>query len=91
MEHKLLVKINGTNNNPWHKMFLTKNPLPQMPRAELMPHMQALAKLDADPIKDTSQIRQILGDLFTNEFIELCCNQFKLGERVGFYVHFSEQ
>lgn len=87
---KLNVTINGTDTNHWHKLGLIRNPFPQIPQAELVPYMDSLAKLDSDPIMDTSQIRQILRG-WSDEFIELCCKMFKQGERVRFSVSFPDQ
>lgn len=85
---ELKVTINGTNANPWNKMGLTRNPFPQIPRAELMPFMDTLAKLDGDPISDTDQIKSILKG-WSQEFVELCCQKFELGKRVCFTVEFG--
>ena len=82
---KLTVTINGTGTNPWHKMGLRQNPFPQIAKAELASYMNTLSQLDADPIKDVSQLREILKG-WSQEFVELCCAQFKSGERVRFTV-----
>ena len=85
---RLLVTINGTDKNPWPEMGLKQNPFPQIPKAELMSYMASLARLDADPIEDASQIRQILKG-WSQEFVELCCTRFVLGERVRFVVEWG--
>ena len=89
LANKLLVIINGTDYNPWHKMGLTQNPFPQVPQAELSHHMQGLAELDSDPIKNEAQIREILTG-WSQEFVDLCCQRFKVGERVRFVVTYGK-
>lgn len=86
---KILVELNGTDKNPYHKLGLTQNPLPQIPRAEYTPQILKLQKLGGDPIPDTDYIRQVLAG-WSEEFIELCCKQFKKGEMVKFYAVFNE-
>jgi hypothetical protein len=86
---KLIVRLNGTSENPWHKMGLTQNPFPQIARAEYDRHCLHLAALDGDPIPNTDYIRSHLKG-WPDEFVDLCCSQFKKGEQVEFEVHWKE-
>jgi hypothetical protein len=85
----LIVKLNGTNENPWHRMNLTQNPFPQIPRAELMAAMTQLASLDGDPLTGPDDIRSRLTG-WSDEFIELCVAKFKPGELVEFSITFPD-
>lgn len=83
---KVTVRINGTNENPWHKFHLTMNPFPQIAKFELHNHMMAINRLDGDPISSPEEIETILQQGFSKEFITLCKRQFRKGERVEFDV-----
>jgi hypothetical protein len=83
------VRINGTNENPWHKFYLTQNPFPQIAKAEYDAHMQAINRLDGDPIKSTDDIESILKG-FSREFIDECKKRYKPGERVKFDVYWKD-
>jgi hypothetical protein len=87
---QLKVKLNGTNTNPWFRMGVRQNPFPQHPRAELMRAMKQLNSLDGEPLKGPDDIRERLAG-WSEEFIELCIQQFKPGERVKFMVEFPEE
>jgi hypothetical protein len=82
------MRLNGTDENPFHKMGLTQNPFPQIAKAEYMPQMHAINELAANPIKDVDDLRARMKDLFTDEFIEGCVARFKKGEYVEFEVSF---
>lgn len=84
------VRINGTDTNPWHKLGLTQNPFPSLAKAEFDQACLRLQGLDGDPVPDTDYIRAYLKGYCTDELIELCCKQFKKGERVQFKVSFKE-
>ncbi len=86
---KLTVTINGTDTNSWHRLGFRQNPFPQIPKAELAPAMHQLALLDGDPIKSTDDIRRILKG-WSQEFIDLCCQNFIAGQRVRFTVALPE-
>ena len=47
-----------------------------------------MAKLDSEPIKSEAQIREILIG-WSQEFIDLCCQRFVIGERVRFEVTYG--
>jgi len=85
---RLTIRINGTDENPFHKFGLKMNPFPQIPGAEFMPAMYQLNKLAAQPIKNREQIREILQG-WSEEFVELCCRKFEPGKMVEFVVEFS--
>ncbi len=85
---KLLIELNGTNINPYHKLGLSQNPFPQIPKYEYVQSCLIIQELGGDPILDTNYIRQKLKG-FSKEFIELCVNKFEKGKYVTFYVEFS--
>lgn len=84
----LRVELNGTDANPWHKMGLTQNPIPQLGVYEYDLAILTVQSLGGDPIPNTDYIREKLKG-FSPEFIELCCSQFTKGERVCFEVEFD--
>ena len=86
--HKITVRLNGTDKNPFHRFGLTQNPLPQTGRDEWVQAELIVNKLGGDPIPDTDYIRKVL-EGFDPEFVELCCKKFKKGETVVFDVHFN--
>lgn len=86
--HKLTVKLNGTDTNPFHKYGVSQNPFPQIPDARWTGACLRLQKLGGDPIPDTDYIRRVL-DGFNPEFVDLCCNKFVKGEMVTFDVYFN--
>jgi len=84
---RLTIRINGTDENPFHKLGLEMNPFPQIPKAEFMSAMYQLNKLAAQPIKNKEQIREILQG-WSEEFVELCCQKFEPGRVVEFVIEF---
>lgn len=82
---KFTVILNGTDVNPYHALGLTQNPFPQIPKYEYASELQHLAILGAEPIPDTDYIRKHLKG-WSNEFIKLCCKEFKKGQIVRFDV-----
>jgi len=84
------VRINGTAVNPWHSLGLTQNPFPSLGKIEYDRGCLRLQGLDGDPVPDTGYIRAYLKGYVSDEMIELCCKQFKKGERVQFKVSFKE-
>lgn len=86
---KLTIILNGTNENPFHKMGLKQNPFPQLGMQEYDAMCLHLQKLGADPIPDTSYIKNHLKG-WSKEFVELCCEKFKKGEMIEFEVTFEE-
>jgi hypothetical protein len=87
---KMIVTLNGTDVNPWHRYGLRQNPFPQIARAELNQAMQQLASLDAEPLRTKQDIRDRLPG-WTDEFIDVCCSQFVSDLRVRFEVEFPDQ
>ena len=85
---RLEVCLNGTDENPYHKMGLTQNPFPQLAVHEYAAAELHLQKLGADPIPDTDYIRKHL-EGWTDEFVDICCRMFKKGEYVTFTVEFD--
>lgn len=88
MFYRFKVRLNGTDENPWLKLGFTRNPFPQIGKAEFNVGEQIINGLDADPIKDIDDLRQRLKGC-SDEFIELCIKNFKPGERVEFYCSFE--
>lgn len=86
---KLIVELNGTDINPYHKLGCTQNPFPQIASYEHGGLCRHLQKLGGDPIPDVQYIRDHLKG-WSKEFVELCCERFKKGEIVKFEVSFQE-
>ena len=86
---RLVVELNGTDVNPYHRMGLTQNPFPQTGKMELDRDALRLQSLGGDPIADTDHIRRVL-DGFSPEFVDLCCRKFKRGEYVTFEVTWED-
>lgn len=86
---KIRVELNGTSENPWHKMGLTQNPIPQLAKYELDRACLIVQKLGGDPIPNTDYIRETLKG-FSPEFTELCCAKFVPGETVKFEVYWED-
>jgi hypothetical protein len=87
--YTIKVRLNGTDENIWHKWGLKKNPFPQIGKAEFDAAERQINSLDGDPIKNIADIRRRL-EGFDREFIELCIKQFKPGKRTVFEVTFPE-
>lgn len=85
----LLVQLNGTDENPYHKWGLRQNPFPQIARYETLGAVLNMQKLGGDPIPDVQYIRDTLRG-YEPEFIELCCSRYKKGEYVQFKVEFPD-
>lgn len=89
---RILISLNGTSTNPWHKMGLTQNPFPCFARTEFMDGARRLDSLGGAPIPHataTEHIRERL-EGFDAGFIEMVVAQFKPGEIVKFSVTFPE-
>lgn len=84
---RLVVKINGTDKNPWHKMGMKSNPFPQLAIAEFDKAEMQVNSLDGDPITSPEDIRERLKG-FSESFIQLCIDHYKPGERITFAVRF---
>ena len=85
----LVVKLNGTSVNPYHKLGLKRNPFPQQFKAGHVAAVLKIQELAADPIPDIDYIRSVLKG-FSEEFVELCCTMFEPGEMVTFKVHWDD-
>jgi hypothetical protein len=84
---KVVVTLNGTDKNPWHTMNLTRNPFPQLAKAEFSQADDLLADLDGDPIVDADDLRKRLRGC-SQEFIDVCVAQYQPGKRIRFVVEF---
>ena len=82
---ELKVTINGTGKNPWHRFGLSKNPFPQLGKAEWVSGEMQVASLDGDPVTGPEDIRARLSG-FSAEFVNLCVNNWEPGKRVRFLV-----
>ena len=85
----ILVVLNGTDENPWHRMGLTQNPIPQLGKKEYDRACLHLQALGGEPIPDVDYIRNHLKG-WNEEFVELCCTNFRKGEIVRFEVFWPE-
>lgn len=84
----LIVRLNGTNKNPFARYGLTQSPFPQIPKAELHGAMMAINELAGPPIPADdfeAHIRRVLHG-WSEEFIQLCILNFKPGKSVVFTV-----
>lgn len=89
----LRVTLNGTNVNPFLRYGLTCNPFPQISKHELMPAMVQLSKLAAEPIPTYGyelHIRETLTG-WSDEFVQLCVENFVPGERRTFTVYLEKE
>jgi hypothetical protein len=89
MIHKLVVILNGSNENVWRRYQLRCNPFPQIAKREWQEGMLAISELDGEPLKGPDDIRERLRGRVADELIELCVDQFRPGERVAFDVTFE--
>lgn len=81
------VVLNGTYENPYHKLGLEMNPFPQIGDSRF--DETPIKILAATPILNAAHIRKVLKG-FDKEFVTECCKRFKKGERVEFAVSFPD-
>lgn len=86
---KFTVTLNGTDKNPFAQYGLTQNPFSQHPKYEYAQLNNVLNNLAAEPINDLDDLRRRLRGA-SEEFVNLCCLQFRKGETVKFQVSFPE-
>ena len=84
---ELIVTVNGTGRNPWHRFGLRQNPFPQTGKAEYAAGERQLASLDGDPVRTADDIRERLAG-FAPEFIEGVIQRWQPGHRIRFKVVF---
>ena len=89
MARILHVALNGTDTNPFHKLGLSQNPFPQIPKHGYVGVCLHLQQLGGDPIPNKQYIRDHLKG-WSEEFIDLCCSKFKKGEYVEFDVELKD-
>jgi len=82
------VALNGTSFNRYQELKLKFNPFPQIADAHYTQACLRLQELGGEPIPDVDYIRQKLKG-FSDEFVDLCCRNFKKGEYVEFIVFWS--
>lgn len=87
---RLTVRINGTGENPWHRMGLTQNPFPQLGKAEWTRAEMMVNSLNGDPVRSAGDIRARLPG-FSQEFIDGCIARWRPGERVEFIVEWPDE
>ncbi len=79
------VVLNG-DRNLFGKYNLKQNPFPKYPNLDAKTNT-LLNRLAAGPIVDTPDlVRLLIG--CSEEFQNLCCDQFRPGQRVSFNVKF---
>jgi hypothetical protein len=83
------VTLNGTGSNPYLIYGLSCNPFPQIAKAGFEGANRLLADLAAVPIENVESLRERLKGC-SEEFIGICCSQFKPGERVRFKVRWHD-
>ncbi len=86
----ITVNLNGTDENPFHKLGLSQNPFPQVATHGMTSHVVHLQALGADPIPDTDYIRKHLDGRCSQELIDLCCKNFVKGKMVTFDITFPD-
>lgn len=80
--------LNGTDKNPYKRFDLTRNPFPQIAKAEYDAAEKALNSLGADPLKSVDDIRARLSGHFTEEFVESVCARFEPGKMIRCFVEY---
>jgi hypothetical protein len=88
---EVIVVLNGTNQNPYERYGMRRNPFHAIPYADqrFAAANEILADLDANPIRNVEDLRRRL-DGCTAEFIELCTGRYQRGKRVKFSVYFPD-
>jgi hypothetical protein len=84
----IIVSLNGTDTNPFHKYGLTQNPFGQLNTAETDDAERRLNSLGGDPIPAENAEGYIREKLtgFSPEFVDLCVKYFRAGKMVKFKV-----
>lgn len=83
----MVVTLNGTDANPWHRMGVRRNPFPQVGKAELNAAEAIIRSLDAEPIRDEADLRERLAGC-SPELIEGCVKRYRPGQRTSFTISF---
>lgn len=84
---KVMVTINGTAENPWHRLGLKANPFPQIAKVEAAGANAVLRSLDSDPIHNEAELRKRLQGC-SSEFVNGCIERYTPGKRVSFAIEF---
>jgi hypothetical protein len=87
MKIRAMVYLNGTNENPYHRFGLLRNPFPYIAKSEFGGFNKILADLAANPIKDADDLRARMKGC-SQEFIDGCVERFRPGELVKFEIEF---
>lgn len=86
----LRVTLNGTSKNHWHRYNLRQNPFPQIAKAEYVSAMMQLNSLDGEPLRREQDIGERLAG-WHPEFIRMCVEQYRPGERFTFIVTIPDE
>jgi hypothetical protein len=87
---KLVVRLNGTSENPWTPYGLTQNPFPQVAEYGFVAGCLAVQSLEGEPIphdRAEAYIRERLKG-FSDEFVDGVVKRFVPGQMVEFEVAF---
>jgi hypothetical protein len=89
----ITVALNGTSENPYYKMGLKQNPFPQTGHAEFDAAERRINSLGGEPIPSDRPREYIVETLqgFSQEFIDLCVQNYHQGKMVKFKVSFPEK
>lgn len=86
------VVLNGTDENPWHRMNLTMNPFPgQIAKAEYDAFEMLINSLNGDPITSVENLKERLLPYLPedNDFVQECLRNYMPGERITFMFSFE--
>ena len=87
---KIVVKLNGTDKNPFEAMGLTQNPFPVIAKAEYESACLALQSLEGIPLLDELDIRKRLTGKVDEYIIMVCCIKFQPGKMSEFNLILEE-
>lgn len=84
----IMVHLNGTPENPFHKLGLTQNPFPQIAEHKWSGACLRMQSLGGDPIPHDTYSEYIRERLkgFSEELIGLCISRFQPGKYVTLEV-----
>lgn len=85
MRVKMVVRLNGTDQNPWIDFGLTGNPFPVF--GSMAAATSIMNNLHSVPIANEADLRERLAGC-SSEFVELCCDNFVKGKMVTFVIEF---
>lgn len=86
---RVTVRLNGTDENPYHRWGLTQNPFPQIARTEYAALDRLLNNLAAEPIRDEAHLRERMRGA-DQAFVDECCRRFRKGAIAEFVLEFPD-